>query len=183
MKSTFVNILLTGALAGFAANSIAADTNAKTTYKNAKESAEQTYKTAKANCDSLSGNAKDVCVEEAKAARVHAVAEAEVQYKNTPRARNSARKDMAEADYKVAKAKCDAKSGNEKDVCIKEAKAALVTAKADAKADKKTAEARIDAKEDKNDANYRAEVEKCDSLAGPSRDACVASAKSKFGKS
>jgi hypothetical protein len=34
----------------------------------------------------------------------------------------------------VAKEKCDDKAGNEKDVCVKEAKAALVRAKADAKA-------------------------------------------------
>ena len=42
-----------------------------------------------------------------------------------------------EADYKVAMEKCDDKAGNLKDVCIKEAKAAMKSAKADAKANKK----------------------------------------------
>ena len=54
---------------------------------------------------------------------------------------------------------------------------------ADAKADKKTMEARTEAKDDKSDANYKVEMERCDSLAGPSKEACVASVKSKFNKS
>ena len=95
--------------------------------------------------------------------------------------------------YEVAKEKCDDLSGNAKDVCVKEAKAAYVKAKADAKVDRvaidaqqtaaqKTAEARKDAAEDKRDADYKVAVEKCDSLAGAAKDACVRDAKAKFGK-
>jgi len=40
----------------------------------------------------------------------------------------------ADADYKEAKAKCDPLKGNEKDVCMKEAKGAQKTAIANAKA-------------------------------------------------
>ena len=39
----------------------------------------------------------------------------------------------AEADYRVAKEKCDDSAGNAKDVCLKEAKAAEAAAKAEAK--------------------------------------------------
>lgn len=182
MRNPYASILISGALLAFAAVSTAATDPAKTSYKTTKEAAEQTYKTAKMQCESLSGNPKDVCVEEAKAARVRTVAEAEMQYKHTPKAREGARNDIADADYKVAKTKCEAKTGNEKDVCVKEAKAARIATKADASADYKTAEARIDAASDKREANYKAELEKCDAQAGPARDACVAGVKSKFNK-
>ncbi len=160
----------------------AATAEAKASYKAAKESADADYKVAREKCNSLSGNPKDVCVEEAKAARTRTKSEAEAQYKNTPRARASSRTSIASADYDVAKAKCGSKTGNEKDVCIKEAKAAYVAAKADATADKKVTTARADARDDKNDANYKVAMEKCDALAGPAKDSCVAAAKSQFGK-
>jgi hypothetical protein len=183
MKPLFASIVMSAAVLGFSGQSAAATTEAKAAYEKVKDTAAADYKVARAKCDPLTGNAKDVCVAEAKAARTHTVADAEAQYKNTPRAQASARKDIADADYAVAKAKCDGAAGNEKDVCIKQAKAAKVAAVADAKADKKTVEARTDAKDDKRDANYKVEMEKCDALAGPSKDACVASVKSKFNKS
>jgi hypothetical protein len=90
----------------------------------------------------------------------------------------------------VAKEKCDDLAGNTKDVCIKEAKAARESAKADAKADRKVSdarsnanEARRDAQEDKRDAQYKVAVEKCDSFSGDAKDRCVRDAKTRFGKS
>lgn len=152
------------------------------------------YKADRDACKSLSGNAKDVCVEEAKGKEKIAKAEAEAAYDNTPKARENARLAHAEADYDVAKEKCDDFSGNQKDVCRKEAKATYTKAKADAKVDrvaadssqeamKKTADAKKDAAEDKRDADYKVAVEKCDSLAGAAKDACVHDAKAKYGKS
>ena len=105
----------------------------------------------------------------------------------------TARMARADANYEVAKEKCDDLAGNAKDVCVKEAKAAHVKAKADAKVDRvaadssntavqKTAEARKDAAEDKRDADYKVAVEKCDALAGDAKDACVRDAKARFGK-
>jgi hypothetical protein len=64
-----------------------------------------------------------VCVAEAKAAEKRAKAEAEVNYKATVKARTNARIADAEADYMVANAKCDARTGDEKNVCVTEAKA------------------------------------------------------------
>lgn len=93
-----------------------------------------------------------------------------------------ARKVAADADYDVAKAKCDAKAGNEKDVCLKEAKAAQTKAKSEAEMKKDVGEARSEAREEKSDANYKVAIEKCDSLSGPAKDACIASAQSKYGK-
>jgi hypothetical protein len=158
------------------------------------KSAEVTYKADKAACDALSGNAKDVCVEQAKGKEKVAKAEAAAAYENTPKNREKARVARADAAYDVAKEKCDDLAGNAKDVCVKEAKAAHVKATADAKVDRvasessqnsaqKTAEARVEASQDKRDADYKVAVEKCDSLAGNAKDACVRDARMRFGKS
>ena len=139
------------------------------------------YETAAKACDSLSGNAKDICVAEAKAARTKADVAAEATYKNTPKAREHAINESAEADYKVAKERCDDKGGNEKDVCVKEAKAVMTKAKADAKATKKSTEARADASKDKREADYKVAAEKCDAMSGDAKDGCVKQAKARYG--
>ena len=77
---------------------------------------------------------------------------------------------------------CDDKGANAKDVCMTEAKATHSKALADAKLDKKVGEARMDAAEDKRDADYKVATEKCDSLAGDAKAACVNAAKVKFNK-
>jgi len=158
------------------------------------KNAEMQYKTDKAACDALKGNAKDICTEEAKGKEKVAKAEAAAAYENTPKARENARLARADATYEVAKEKCDDLAGNAKDVCVKEAKATHVKAKADAKVDRvaadtrqesaqKTANAQREAVEDKNDANYKVAIEKCDSLAGAAKDTCVRDAKARYGKS
>src|SRR2546425_7421285 len=165
----------------------------KDAYKAEKDRIESTYKADKDACAPLKDNAKDVCVERAKAKEKIAKAENEAAYKDTEKARYNARIAHAEADYAVAKEKCDDFSGNQKDVCVKEAKAAQVKAKADAKvahvsndtartAAVKQQDARRDAAEDKRDANYKVAVEKCDSLSGAAKDQCVKDAKMRYGK-
>ncbi len=182
MKKALSIILISAATLGFTNMAVAATAEAKASFKAAKETADTDYKVSREKCNALAGNPKDVCVAEAESARKHVKADAEAQYKNTVSARTDARNAMANADYDVAKTKCDSKTGNEKDVCVKEAKAVMVAAKADAKADKKVVEARVDARDDKVEANYKVALEKCDALAGPSKDSCVAGAKSQFGK-
>ena len=108
----------------------------KAVYEQAQASAKAQYETAKKQCDSLGGNAKDVCQEEAKAARKKSEAEAEAAYKGTPKAQHDAKVNMAEADYDVAKERCDDMSGDAKNACVKDAKATLARAKADAKAER-----------------------------------------------
>jgi len=41
----------------------------------------------------------------------------------------------------------------------------------------------LDAAGDKRDADYKIATEKCDSLAGDAKSACISAAKSKYGKS
>jgi len=159
----------------------AASPEAKALYQNAKAAATAEYKLARARCDAIAGNPKDVCVAEAKAARVRAEGDATAQYKNTLRAYTTARKDIAEADYGVDRARCEALTGNDKDVCITQAKSTRTAALADARADKKVIEARNNAREDKRIAEYKVAAEKCDALAGTAKEQCVSAAKSQFG--
>lgn len=162
--------------------SLAATTDAKSTYAATNDKAASEYKLAKVQCDGMTGNAKDVCNAQAKAAKIQAEANATALYKGTPAARASARKDIADANYDVDKAKCAGQNGNPKDVCMKEAKSTMVSAKANATAAKKIGDARSDASDDKQDANYNVAIQKCDALAGTRKDDCVTSANSQFGK-
>jgi hypothetical protein len=155
---------------------------AKATYKAAKDHADAEYKTARAKCDSLKDNDKDVCVKEAKANRDKEKAEAKFQYKHTLGSLTSGRKKAANADYDVAKEKCEALKGNDKDVCIKEAKANKVAAKADAKTENKVVKAAVSGEEDKLNADYKVAKEKCDALSGANKDACITKAKNDYGR-
>lgn len=182
MKKTFAMILMSAAAIGLAGQVMAATPEAKATYKAANDLATSDYKIAHAKCEGLTGNPKDVCIAEAKAARIYVEANAKAQYKNTLSARTSATKSIADANYDVDKAKCGSMTGNDKDVCIKKAKATKVAAVANATADKKVVEARTDARDDKKTAEYKVALEKCDTLAGAAKDTCVAAAKTQFGK-
>ena len=188
MKRPKLNTVLQGVVIGLAVPTLAlgaAMTSSE--YSAAKDSANAAYKSARAQCDSMSGNAKDgnakdVCVAEAKGNLKKAKADAEARYKNTDKARRDAKIEAAEADYDVAKAKCEGKTGNDKDVCVKEAKAVETKAKVDAKANEKVAAVKEDAREDKMNADYKVALEKCDSLSGPAKDACVSEAKARYKK-
>ena len=140
------------------------------------------YKAAKAACDAFKANAKDVCVAEAKAKEKVALAELEFSYSGKPADQTKVLETKAQTAYAVAKEKCDDTAGNDKDVCVKEAKAAEVKGLADAKLGKDVAEAKTEATADKRDADYKVAVEKCDAMAGDAKSACVASAKAHFGK-
>ena len=160
----------------------AATPEAKAAYAQAKDVAEANYKAARAKCDVITGNPKDVCVAEAKAVRVRTEEEASAAYKNTLKAYTQARLKIASANYDLDKVKCSALTGNDKDVCVQQAKSTLTAAQADAKADKKAIEARTDARDDKRTAEYKVALEKCDAFAGAVKDNCVSAAKTLYGK-
>ena len=114
--------------AAFAADKVSAEA-----YKAEKDKIAAEYKAEVQRCDSQTGNAKDICKAEAKGKEKSAKADAEAHYKGTAKAQADARIAHADADYDVAKEKCDELTGNKKDVCVKDAKAAHTKAKADAK--------------------------------------------------
>jgi hypothetical protein len=190
MSKLMISLLAAAGIA-FAGAAHAADnkTMSHDAYKSDKDKIEAQYKVDKDHCSGMSGNAKDICQKEAKGKEKVAKAELEANYKNTDKSRSDVVKAKADADYDVAKEKCDDLSGNQKDVCVKEAKAAHTKMMGDAKVMKvseKTAEKRADAKkdarEDTRDAQYKVAVEKCDAMSGAAKDQCVKQAKVQFGK-
>ena len=166
-----------------ATSSMAADDAAKKQYQADKNRIEAEYKSDAERCKSLAGNAKDVCQAEAKGKQKIAKADAYASYRGTDAARKDAAIARADADYSVAREKCDDLAGNPKDVCVKEAKAMQTKAKADAKANAKVSEVRKDASENTRDANFEVAKQRCDALAGDAKTRCIDEAKARFGKS
>ena len=191
----FARTLIATVAAGLMATSAFAMTQPE--HKAAKDRIEAEYKVDKKNCDALTANAKDICEKEAKGKEKVAKAELESQYKPSAKNTQKVAEARAEAAYEVAKEKCDDLKGNDKDVCEKDAKAAHVKAKEDAKvaavqakpadssAEKAAdvAEARKDANSAKNDANYKASKERCDAMSGEAKSKCVDDMKRMYGKS
>jgi hypothetical protein len=177
LKSSLIAVALCMSGGAFAATMTQAEYSAK------KDQISADYKSDKAACDKLSGNQKDICVEKAKGKESVAKAELEYSYtgKDSDRAKVAEKK--ADANYEVAKEQCDDRKGNDKDVCMKEAKAAHEKALADAKLNKIVSSAQKDAAQDKRDADYKVDVEKCDAMSGDAKTACVKSAKERYGKS
>jgi len=200
-----INMTAIAAAIGFVFSAgVMAQSMSKDAYKAAEDLIAAEYTTDKAKCDSLSGNLKDVCIAEAKGKENVAKAELEARNEPTEKNRYKAYIAKAEADYAVANEKCDDKAGNDKDVCVKEAKAVKTRIEADAEAQMKTldanraaseksaeagmkarkegSEARQEATTEKVDANYAVAKEKCDSLASGAKERCIDEAKTKYGK-
>ena len=180
-QTTFKASLIVAALLAIPAAQAA--TMTKVDYNAAKVRISADYQTEKTACGSLAQNAKDVCMEEAKAKEK--VAKAELEYGYTGKAADWTKvlTVKAETAYEVAKERCDDKAGNDKDICVKEAKAVETKALADAKLGKKIGEAKKDAADEKRDANYKVAAEKCESLSGDAKSSCIATAKATHGKS
>jgi hypothetical protein len=160
------------------------------------------YKADKKAFASLSSNAKDICVAQAKGKEAVALTELDNSHKPTLKTQYKVSVAKGEATYDVAKQKCDDQAGKTKDVCIKEAKADLTAAKADAtvamktsetnqaasekksdaKASTESKEVRVDAAADKRAAELKVAEEKCDALSSTAKDNCMAAAKANFGK-
>jgi len=120
----------------FAGSTVMAASMSHAEYAAKKDQISAEYKADKAACDKLDGNNKDVCVEKAKGKEK--VAKAELEFNYTGKQADSAKIAVAKADanYDVAKEMCDDKKGNDKDLCVKDAKAAHAKAIADAKSSK-----------------------------------------------
>ncbi len=101
------------------------DANAKAQYINTASArtdarlaiADADYNVNKIKCASQNGNAKDVCLKQADATQVAAVANAKADQKIND-ARMDAREDIQSADYKAALGKCEALAGPSKKSCV-----------------------------------------------------------------
>jgi hypothetical protein len=99
-----------------------------------KERLDATYDVARRRCATYAGNAKDVCMAQARGRDKVARMELEERYKDSPKARYNVRMAKAEAEYDVAKARCDERAGQQKKLCLDQARAAFARDKADAAA-------------------------------------------------
>ena len=176
-KTALAVAALCAASASFGANM------SKPDYTAAKDRIEADYKADRNACDKFSGNAKDICKEKAQAKEK--VALAELEYSDSGKPGDATKLAVAKADagYAVGKQMCDEKSGNAKDVCVTEAKATHTKALTDARLTEKIGEAKKDAAQDKDAADYKVAIEKCESLAGDTKAACLSAAKARFNKS
>ena len=99
-------------------------------------------KAAKAKCEPMKGQEKDICQQQAKSDEKVKKAELDAKYDPSPRKLRKVDEQKAEAEYEVAKAKCDLQTGKADNACKKEAKAKYDRAKADIKAKHAKAEAK-----------------------------------------
>lgn len=143
MKRTFPSLAL---LAGFvfAGHGLAAGLPAikppapmtKTMYEAQKAKIETEAKADLKLCDGLKGNPKDVCEAESRGRADALKAELEARYKPSPDANQKARKVTADANFAVAKAKCQPLKDKAKDQCMTMAKLAREAAIRQAKVEK-----------------------------------------------
>ena len=170
-----------------------AATGSKEARDQANKAAEAQYKTDKARCDGLSGNAKDICMEEAKGKEKVAKAEADGGLRGHAegariRAHGARRRHVRSRQGKMRRSggQCQGRLREGSEGRARQGQGRREGRprgyRHAANRRNKTAEARKEAAEDKRDAEYKVAVEKCDSLAGAAKDACVRDAKARFGK-
>ena len=152
----------------------------KGVYAGAKDDIKAAYKAEREACNNLSGNAKDVCVETAKGRENVAMARLEFHYTGKLGDEAKMYKAQYQAEYDIAKEKCDDLGGQQKDVCTREAKSTRDKAESDLKLAKKVANAADTAVSEHLKADMKLAREKCDTLAGDAKDICMASAKARY---
>jgi hypothetical protein len=141
MKNHFVTLVtaLCCAAAGsaFAATAVAPKPPmTKQAYEAAQKKIEAEYRSDQKTCDTVKGHTREVCQVEARGKHKALLAELKAQYQPSPEASQEAKNVTAEANYDVARKKCEAARGNAKDRCVKEAKAAREAAIRQAKVEK-----------------------------------------------
>jgi osmotically-inducible protein OsmY len=190
MKTLIATLLATAAGASFAAAPTAALNHDPATYRNLTQKAETEYRAATAKCDAKSGNDKDICMAAARLARTRTEADALSRYNNTAAGRARAQTNVADAEYDLAKAKCDAKSGADKDSCMDNAKSVHTAALAEAKAERSerstatgssgsgnTASGGLVTGTETHDPAKAAAVDKCARMGADARTGCLVETK------
>jgi hypothetical protein len=110
-----------------------AQSMSKSQYRAAEKKIEALYNLAVADCDSFENKAKGICMAAGNGLKEIAKKELIARYKPSKKADYELSIAKAEAEYSVAKEKCEDKTGNIKDICMSEAKAILLHAKTAAK--------------------------------------------------
>ncbi|CAA6604293.1 conserved exported hypothetical protein [Rhodospirillaceae bacterium LM-1] len=128
------NVALTAILLAAASSASAlAQGMPESDYKMNREKIAADLKAAKSLCGSSAGNQNDICMAEANGKEKIARAELEAAYMPTGKTRYQVRIAKTEAEYAVARERCDELTGTAKAACVKDAKLAEDAGKADAK--------------------------------------------------
>ena len=138
MNKLLLTLLSGCAAAGFSPWLQAASNDAKAQYYAAADKAAADYRDAHAACEALDISMQSVCIEEAKLVQTRVKMNAEAHYKNTAQARQRANIAIANAEFSVAKARCEFRQDNEKNFCIKQAETTRVAAIKSAQTSQKT---------------------------------------------
>ena len=97
---------------------------------------------------------------------------------DVPRAGYFAEHERIDAEYSVAKERCDRYSGNAQDVCVAEARAARRIAKTESEARYRgTPKAWYDARAARAEAEFEVARERCGDRARDTKDVCLAEAR------
>lgn len=142
-------------------------------------------------CRRLQGTARDVCVLQAKAREKIARAELEARVKPGPQAEQQVKEIRADAEYAIARKRCENVTGQAADRCVGQAKAVREAAVRQAKVEKveKLNELKAAAEEPRQERHaqtlaerYKAEKARC-GMMGTERDRCMADLQRRYPKS
>ena len=184
----------------------AAPTMSNDQYQSARRVLAAEYDANRRACTSVPGRSIALC--KAEAHREFQIANARLEATYTPSRGGSykARVAIANAEYLVAKRKCDDKPGDVKRLCVKEARAVLIADKAAAYASEDTSiatravnekanaarkamreeeertEARKDTAAEKRDTDFRIAKEYCRTMPSDGKLACVKEVEKRFGR-
>ncbi len=160
-----------------------ASTLTRDDYNAEKTRIESEYRAGDLRCGVLAGHAKDQCVQEATFNEKVALANLEYRYTG---AKSDERKYVtvkAEADYAVAKEKCEVRTGSDKAMCMKEARSAQAKSLPDVKTGKEAGNSGGNAAKKAQGPDYEVALKRCDTFDGETKTACIISVKAKFGRS
>lgn len=163
----------------------------KDAYKAMKDRIEATQDAELKVCDKSDGNAKDICRAAAKGRARVALADLKAEYQPSPEADRGKMMALAEAEYDVAKQKCDDAKGPAKDACkakadhvheaaVRRAKIERVEATRRQQAAARNAHGPAQAPASA-DEKFAAEKARC-GLLGEERDSCMADLKKRFNR-
>jgi hypothetical protein len=163
----------------------------KDAYKAMEARIEATRKSELQTCEGAKGNAKDICRTAAKGKAKVAEAELDAEREPSPAADRAVKIAAAEADFDVARQRCEDSRGPVREACQARAEHERDAAERRAKIERveatrrlqqaKVASAKPAPAPASRDEKYAAEKARC-GMMGEDRDSCLADAKRRFGK-
>lgn len=122
-----------------------------------------------AKCEAYAGETRSMCIVEAKAAKVKAMADAQAKLAGTEDAAKIAAEEKIDADYQIAKEQCSRFAAPARDNCL-----------ASAKKERNAALDAVRAEHEERLAELESARRKCHDLAGSYRSLCLAEAEAQL---